>query len=72
MIAKDLEINPLCLISSGSKRGDYIFATCGQEGVQLVLHETFKGKDHRKQACVLAHALIQASQDELYSRTDGQ
>lgn len=62
--------NPLCLITQkGSKLWEYKFFT---SEMRLFHQETFSIITHRDEACDIAHRFISASQDALYSRTEGQ
>ena len=68
-----LTSNPLCLITQEDcfigDAAEYRFLA--SDGT-LLLSELVEGLEHRKTASSIAHALIAAGQDALYSRRDGQ
>lgn len=68
-----LTSNPLCLFTrEDCFIGDRpIYRFLASDGT-LLLSELVEGLEHRKTATNIAHGLIAASQDALYSRTDGQ
>lgn len=69
--------NPLCLYTSTADNpsdpsGEYVFLACrGEKAREILLVERFGG-NHRKRSCQIAHALISAGKDALYSRRDSQ
>lgn len=73
MIPIEHRSNPLCLLTHSyappdEPAGTYVF--CNTEGV--VLHQETFTEMHRAHSVMLAHALIQADLDALYSRTPSQ
>lgn len=68
-----LTSNPLCLFTQEDcfigNAAEYRFLA--SDGT-LLLSELVEGLEHRKTATNIAHGLIAANQDALYSRSDAQ